>query len=273
MDKVYIAVIAYSGLHPKTHHMLMNMQQACSQLNLTGHWANIHNDALISRSRSRVLSEFFDHTDDHVILMIDHDIEADPVELLALCNHAYHNDTILAAPYALRAPYLAWAGRTWQGKIPAVGIDAFQSVQFAGTGAMAIPRVACERIRDHCLRHDDHTISLTLCNDSHRRAEEGCPTFLDWFRPVCAKVSENRVEYLSEDWAFCWRAHSANVEVGIWHLPKIKHWGDYAYTLPDHESVNEATRKSGQDQGPGQASGGQEANDQGAKTVQAPKDA
>jgi len=231
LPSVSIAWVAYKGVHEQNALTIPDLRHLLRSRAHNSKLDCIYNDALICRSRSRILSQFLSDPQD-VCLMVDHDIQAaDPADLLALCDHAVSQQAILGVPFALRGTPINWAGRLPDSSVPQIGQDQFIDATYVGT-LMAVPKPALKRVLGHCLDSRDHLLRITRCNESRQRIAMGGPHHLyDFCRPSPIAHPDGSVEYLSEEWAFQERARAAGVPIRAWLKPRILHHGNHPFSL------------------------------------------
>jgi hypothetical protein len=240
---IQVALISYKGVHEQTLLMYMGLVEAFLRRG-GGNIVPIWNDALICRSRSRVVSGLLpdligagDQRGGDVMVFLDHDVEVSPEDVLKLGEMAVEQDAIIGIPYALRDPLRRrWAGRIEGGKMPCVGQDVVIDAHLIPT-LMAVPARALRQIWGACSISRDPALKVTRCKDN---AVPGWTHFVDFFRPMPVQSPEGDWEYLSEEWAFCHRARAAGVPVRLWLKPTVRHHGSYPYTMPEVPPATEA---------------------------------
>ncbi|KKL79464.1 hypothetical protein LCGC14_2014550, partial [marine sediment metagenome] len=211
-----LALFAYANVLPDTVDCLLR------DLRL---WPNVvyyrcSNDALISRSRSRVASDFLQSdramTGD-VLLMVDHDMKWDDGDLVYLAEKTLETRGIVAGIYSKREFGGGTAVRfSAHGKYTA-GEDVLAPAQFVSTGFIGIHRDVLEKMAE--------TMPKTIGN------------FWPFFLPMVAGRGDDEEshEYLSEDWAFCARAQELGMPIHAALKPHLVHVGEWAYRLVDSQ--------------------------------------
>lgn len=163
-----------------------------------------HGDGLISRARSIVTTRWWAETADDVMLMIDDDVVFEPESAKHLVELCRNGHDIVCAAYPVRdGGHLAIRGL---GGGLVFGPDQQPvEIRYAATGFVAIHR----RVLDALIP------SMPWCHANQPWAFK--PLFLPLVLEDHEFVGHN---YLSEDWAFCERAHQAGFK--IWLDPTIK---------------------------------------------------
>lgn len=233
---IRVALISYKGVHEQTLLMYMGLVEKFLERG-GGNVVPIWNDALICRSRSRVVSGLLPdligsgaQRGGDVMVFLDHDIEVPAADVLRLGEMAVEQNAVVGIPYALRDPYRRrWAGRIEGGKMPCVGQDVVIDAHLIPT-LMAVPARALREIWNHCSTSPNPALKVTRCKDN---AVAGWTHFIDFFRPMPVPLPDGDAEYLSEEWAFCHRARAAGVPVRLWLKPVVKHYGSFPFTMPE----------------------------------------
>jgi hypothetical protein len=214
-QKAVIAVCAWRQVEVATATCLHKADEA--GYNVHYHW----NDALISRARSTVASNFLREWSQYDLLVfIDTDIVFDLDTLEKVCDLALEKQAVAVSPYAVRKgkhPWLAFRQlddgtpiKVGRGTNPV-------PIKYGATGFMAIPRSILEKMAD----------TLPYCND---QTSGGLYPF---FLPMTQEQPQGYIEYLSEDWAFCQRVQDCGMEVWLRSDTSVGHMGVYEFTLAD----------------------------------------
>lgn len=178
-------------------------------------------DALIERSRSISATYFLRNTDADVHLSIDSDITDFTIEdTMQMCEQAMTHD-IVGAIYVTRS-----VDRTF----PTSHTNDEEEVQMAfdptpvearwvATGFLATHRRVFEKLAE----------TLPLCHE-----EDDDRAFYPFYLPFVHE-RENGLGpiLLSEDWAFCERAHEAGFKSYINPAIRLGHRGTYVYRVED----------------------------------------
>ena len=231
-----IVLFAYGGVAPETVDSLM-AEFASIPPDVQVNFTRVSNDALISRSRSTVLSRFLAAGRD-VCFMVDHDLSWRPGDLVATCLKAHELGALVAGLYSKRAFGQGVSSASQHLDNFVVGADEVREAVYLAAGFLAIPRRAVLRIVNE-LGHDKADPDMRV-----RQALWGAQNepMYDFFRPVTVKsrIAEG-YEYLSEDWAWSERAIVAGVPRFIYALPHLTHHGVFGFTVADGVRVKETT--------------------------------
>lgn len=244
--KIYIAMFSYGGVHPCTARALRQEVLLLTAKKVQFEDHDVYDDALISRSRSRAMSDFL-RTDTDVMFSIDHDIEWSPGELLATADMAHLKKSIVGGMYSMRGRHQGCAGRLKAEKVTIhIGRDVLHEAEFVPGGFTAIPRVVVEEVLkageipaqalsaegvpgSYAADFADAGAAIVECLDYI--------AFYDFFRcaTVPSELIPGKMEYLSEDFAFCWRARQANPgrKQYLWSKPDLVHHGAYGFRMAE----------------------------------------
>lgn len=192
-----VLLCAYRGVSIQTMKPLLTL--AGSGWRIQPKWG----DALISRIRSKIVTEWWARTADDVFLMLDDDIVFKPADADRIVAQARETRSIVCAAYPVRdGTYLAV--RTGDGTEPAIGPGLpLKEIEYGSTGFMAVHRSVIDKL----------VPTLLLCHESEPWA------FRPFFMPMLVPMGDVTA-YLSEDWAFCERARQVGCE--IWLDPTIE---------------------------------------------------
>ena len=226
---IELALFTYGGIHPQTFDAVMDEIVFAHANKHALSYSRISEDALISRSRSRVASRFLrNNPKDAVLFMLDHDIAFSPGGVVETCRKAASTHGIVGGMYSCRTfgkghtSRLAKAQDSWT-----EGADELLPAEYIGGGFMAIPWKVLDKIVA--------AKRVKLCTMG------GSEVFYDFFRPITVPTEPPYVqptdawahEYLSEDWAFCRRATAAEAPLHVYAKPVLRHYGDHGYTVAD----------------------------------------
>lgn len=183
--------------------------------------SNAVGDSLIDRARCREASDFLNKTDADVMLMVDDDIQFDPMDAVKLCKEANERKGIVAATCVVKREEGPWVATKPLDGCPPIIFAADSEpveVQWAGAGMIAFHR--------NVLTDMIHQLKLPMLHPTDLRFYPFFQTMI-WDHPNGDKL------FLSEDWAFCERARLCGYK--IWLDPSIRttHWGVYGYTPDD----------------------------------------
>ncbi len=252
---IFICLFTYGGIEAKTMQCIQDELEKIQQtVGAKAVLFNVHGDALISRSRSKALSVFLESKHD-VCFMVDHDIEWVPGALLQTAVRAAARQCLVGGLYPCRGIGRGLATRMKSNMTKfKTGDDLLLDAEYLATGFIAIPRVVAEEVLKYGLAVDPRgeaeanvtgeAYERALSSQLHHCLYNDGTAFFDFFRPICVKRTVQAVsarldlppyEYLSEDWAFCYRARAANANRPIyaWTAPWLVHHGSYGYTLFD----------------------------------------
>lgn len=243
--KLYLAPFSYGGMHPCTVESLIAEVRLLDQKKVPITLKQVHDDALISRSRSRAMTEFL-KSDCDVMFMVDHDIEWNAGDLLATADMAHLKKSIVGGMYSMRGKNQGCAGRLKGEKVTVhIGKDQLHEAEFVPGGFTAIPRVVVEEVlkagleATELMRHSDVTSTgdgVGVAAQAVTECLDYVP-FYDFFRcvTVASEMIPGKMEYLSEDWAFGARARWANPQRKqyLWSEPVLTHHGAYGYAMAE----------------------------------------
>lgn len=173
-------------------------------------------DALISRVRSRAVSQWFLTTDEDVFLMIDDDIAFKREDAAKVVDLARKTRGIACGAYSVRDGGHLACRTLVPGERIRFGDDAEpMEIRWAATGFMAAHRDVIEAIAQ----------TMPLCQNN------GGMDFWPLFLPSVITGEDGVSIYLSEDYAFCQRAKDLGFKV--WMDPSIGliHYGQTGYTV------------------------------------------
>lgn len=243
--KPVIAVFSYGGIEGPTLDSYVNEVLFAQSHKIPLMQTRVHGDALISRSRSKALSGFLNlpPADANVFFMLDHDLEWSEGDILATCAKAHEKQAIVGGIYSCRGFAMGHSGRFMkEGVRYKPGVDELHEAEYIGGGFVAIPRLVAEEVLKMGLdaaRVEDYPEARTRTLDTalHECIYTDKASFMDFFRPITIPGTLNpkdtRHEYLSEDWAFNWRARQANPSRPqyLWAKPVLRHWGSHGYMM------------------------------------------
>lgn len=180
-------------------------------------------DALVSRLRSMIASEFIDMGRDDVLVMIDHDTVWSDGDVERIARQAHACDGIVGGMVPKRgkgqgiASFPVAEVELQQGKSELV------EATFVGSAFCAYSAKAMRHIVDH--------YKLPPCV-GFGGINSFYPLFLPM--PIESKARPGYCEYLSEDYALCVRAQLAGVPVYLDQKPVLKHMdGNHAWTVAE----------------------------------------
>lgn len=164
-------------------------------------------DALISRSRSQIVSTWHTQTADDVFLMVDDDIVFSPDDAERVVNLARTRRSIACAAYPV-ADGSSTACRPLNGMLTFGPDEEPVEIEYASTGFLACHRDVIDALAPTLeLTHPDQEWAFR-------------PYFMPFVAPMRAASGEMVPAYLSEDWAFVLRARQAGFK--IWLEPTVR---------------------------------------------------
>lgn len=233
---IFLATPAYGGqASVQFFKALLDLQPACEargvglKIEMTG------GDALITRARSRMATQFLEDTDHTHLMFVDSDIGFRPEQVFRLLDadrdlvggvyplKKVNWDRVRPAAQAgikdLQAASLGYVVRFLASETQTVELDedGFGPVEAVGTGFMLIRRRVLERIRD---AHPE--LRCTLGDDS--RTARQATLFFD------TMIDPDTREHLSEDYAFCRRWRDLGGAVFADFRSRLSHIGHAVYT-------------------------------------------
>ena len=176
-------------------------------------------DAAIDRHRSKRASEFLATMSD-VLVMIDEDIHWSPGDVARLAAHAFKARGIVGGLVSKRAFGKGLGGRPPEGYRWELGKDELHALpehSYVGGAFTAIHRDVIAAVAE----------GMPAVFDGDR------PRWHPVFLPMVVEHPDHGLEYLSEDWAFCYRARRAGFPVYAATGPWLTHIGTHGYTLHD----------------------------------------
>lgn len=239
--KIHLCLFSYGGADAGTLDALMAELRLAEQKKVKTDYHRIHDDALISRSRSKAMSDFL-RGDAEVFFMLDHDIQWEPGMVVSTCDRAKEKKAIVGGMYAMRGKHAGCAGRLKGERVRIVpGKDEFHEAEYVPGGFTAIPRAVVEETLRAChaageMGHLDDSSESHAMRVRECLYNDGSP-FYDFFRPITVPSSfaSGKHEYLSEDWSFVWRARRASPErrMWLWSQPILAHWGRHPFLMTE----------------------------------------
>jgi hypothetical protein len=250
--KIALAWFTYGGIEKENADAVVVEMQLAQKRGVPLYFVHPHGDALISRSRSKLMSVVLEKTDSDVLFMLDHDITCRPGDILDTCKAALDKQAMVSGFVSLRASGVGFAGRPKAGPegmppVLDIGSDTFIEAEYLGAGFLAIPRTVIEKTlnaakdlappwgaletRDLAAFERHAAMKVTEC------IYLDGSSFHDFFRPVVvpSELRPGKFEYLSEDWAFSWRVRAAlpDSRQWLWTKPILGHIGKHVYTMAD----------------------------------------
>jgi hypothetical protein len=188
-------------------------------------------DALISRSRSAVVSQWHAETVDDVFLMLDDDIDFKAADADRLVELAREKRGIACAAYPVGDGGHV-AVRPFQGQTLCFGPTSEPvEIEYGATGFLACHRDVIDALKP----------TLPLCHP------EQFWGFRPYFLPMVADMDIgnglNVPAYLSEDWSFCLRARRAGFSVWLDPAITLNHLKNVEVNVKNMEAIHAAIQR------------------------------
>jgi hypothetical protein len=244
--RLFIGIPVYREPHPK-HKESMDalLNSGC----VTIKYASIVGDSLVDRARATLLAEYLKEKpgDWDYYIQFDDDISFDWQEIVRML---LKGRDVISGPYTYRKDVAAGETPTAVLRpIPTAQHDEqfCLEVEYAGTGCLAISDRA---LRLLCLANSD--LAYWTNPDTFK---DGQVKTYAVFQPIAVPqpswgLDENRMikkEYLSEDYAFCYRLRQMGYKIYSDLTVHLTHWkGDKGYTLSTQETDDGKLQGSGQ---------------------------
>lgn len=222
---LHITAYAYGDLKSSVLHSWIDLSSHLSTSKRPASLRTIREDALISRSRCRA-TQFFLLDDKDVWLQLDHDIQFDTKDLLAIANLSHLHQAAVCIPYSCRSLPPRPAHRPKPDAQPLEDNPSLTPITFFASGAVAIPKPALQQALQ-ILEQDvtPHPYRIEWCQD------EMVGKFPTLWMPFVAETAKGK-EYLSEDYA-------ASARLALMDVPQLaytpdtplQHWGDFNFKL------------------------------------------
>lgn len=175
-------------------------------------------DALIHRSRSRVLTEFFEQTDAEVLFWIDADVKFSPGSVVRIIESARKTRGIVGGVVPKKFFGQGIAHRTLYNAPFTVPSDNLAEAVFVGSAFTAMHRDVPEKLAK----------TLPLATAGSYQYWPFCQPLL-----IDCEAYPGLKEDLSEDWALCYRWRAIGGKCWVDALPVCEHKGSHMYTLVD----------------------------------------
>lgn len=186
-------------------------------------------DALISRSRSRIVSSWYRHTDEDVFLMIDDDVVFKPTDAEKVVELARQTRSVVCAAYPVKdGGHLAC--RRQPGQEIAFGPKAEPvEIIYPATGFMAVHRDVIKAMVE--AQEADGSHRFPLCDAL------GLSPMWAFFQPFVMAHDDGSFEYLSEDYAFGEQARRLGFKVWLDPSVILMHLGMHPYHVHEMKGV------------------------------------
>lgn len=187
-------------------------------------------DALISRSRSRAATWFYEKTDDDLLMFIDDDVKISPFDATQLMNEAYQlNLPIVGAAYVTKSKEKpGFAIRPLENMEMMFGREGkIYEVRSVSTGCMVIRREVLKEF---------------IAKGIAPKCSHGETYYYPFFQHE-KMIINGAWEDVSEDWYFCEKAKKLGFKVYCDTTVKTSHIGAYEYTWDDVVEVRNGSRQ------------------------------
>ena len=259
-----IVLFSYGEARAQTLDAMLEELEYARERKIKVNYHRVHDDALISRSRSKALSDFLSGWDGktkkfrpesergEVTVQVDHDVEWTPGEIVDLATRALEKQACVGGFYSTRAKGLGIAGRLKDERVQLfIGEDKFFEAEYLPGGFTAFPRVVAQEVLDFgkvmARLLDEPGVEIgRLVPGYERRIIDGALhecIYWDWtkFYPffsciqIPSAMQPGSWEALSEDWSFSHRARLANPDRKQWlrAKPVLAHWGSHPFLVAD----------------------------------------
>ena len=146
------------------------------------------------------------------MLMVDHDISWEKGDLEYIAGKCAQTKGVVSGVYPKRQFNQGMTFRVKDDEQFLIGEDRLIPAEYVSTGFIAIHREAIDKV------------IATM-----KPVIQG---FYPIFHPVIVETDKG-LEHLSEDWAFCHRAHDLGIPVHLAAKPTLRHEGFYKYRAID----------------------------------------
>lgn len=220
----YFVMYTYGNVYPQTVDCLI--KETCIQTikmfrepGYKFYAKTMWGDADLGRARARATASFL-ATDANVLIQFDRDLiwPADKDVFCDLANYAYENNCITG----LAVTHKSFSGATCCKFLEPFDVfdeanyDRFIECDFVGGSCLVIPRKIIEEVNAKC--------------------PQGLLPFTPAYAPF---VREADGLYLTDDWAFCERAHQLGYKCYAKLIHGISHTGDFNYSFDNRFEFRE----------------------------------
>jgi hypothetical protein len=210
---IYFALPMYGGMCSESTFMgLMRFAIIATKLKLNFMIDVIYNESLVTRARNNLVAKFLNVPEATHLMFIDVDLGFDPESIIQLlCD----NQDIIGGLYPKKSLPISYVVNT----VPTPKTDGANIVEVStlGTGFMLIKRHVIEKMIAH---HPELKIK-----DNIGYAPE-CEKYM--FALFDTLIDDNQ-NYLSEDWAFCYRWRKMGGSIFANTSIKLDHSGFYKF--------------------------------------------
>lgn len=239
---IYLAMPVWRYLDVRVSHAITAVM---SEPRERVYWETFDGDALVSRTRSQLATKFVDQEqlqDCDVMVIIDDDVQFTPDDLWKIVDGARERQALYGGVYVTRSrePHTAALGFPNQTMQFGPGQPALP-IRYLATGFLAVPRKALTDMIAHPGFETVHGKEpIVYC-------EQGVGSFpmYDFFRCFEIREDDDRIHYLSEDWAFCERARQCGYEVYADQSIILQHRAVVSITVADIGGTGHALSADG----------------------------
>ena len=223
--KIFWTPLGYRGFTRQATECIVRDLLPMAQTAYVG-YRQYGEDALVSRSRSMILTDFL-NSDKDILIWHDADISWAPGNLMRIACSAEQTKGIVGGVVSKRGFGRGIAcriNRMEGGGFP-TGVDKLWPATHVGAAFQAIHRQALERILEHYNRPETpEQMRLPMCVGG----------MIPFCIPFLHKHPERpQYDFLSEDWALCVRGIAAGVPIHVDAMPVLKHRGEHDFTVND----------------------------------------
>ena len=238
---VYVAPSVWRSLNVRT---ALSMQRALASLppGETLEWEPLWGDALITRSRSALMTKFLiDKTQHDVFVTIDDDIVFSPADLFKIIEGARRTRGIYGGTYLTHGvtPHLTCRPliRSPELMFKAAYEPDPVEVEYISTGFVAIHRDVVEAVAAGEYEDADGKHRLHAC----QRGGNDDGVIIPFFSDMTIEEAPGVFHYLSEDWAFVERARQLGTKVYVDQSIILQHMGEHAASVENWQGPGTGT--------------------------------
>ena len=218
--KAGVGICTHRELRMKAH---IGLRQLVKCTNPEISEINVDQDALISRSRSRVATHFLERTDYDILLFLDDDIVISTLDATKLMWMCYKQYPIIGGIYVTKSqdnPGLAARPIQKNGEMVFGKNGGVYDMEYLSTGCLAVRREVIESMKNQSELIDIH------------HCVHGDYKYWSFFQQ--RDVIINGIpEDTSEDWFFCNNASKLGYKIYADTTVMLGHIGNYEFTVQD----------------------------------------
>ena len=251
---IKVCAFTYGDLVPATHETLLRECMYAISKNVTIKYDGRAGGALIDKARSAAMFKWWQHGEEDIMCMVDHDMDFKAGDLIETARLAYEHQVPVGGMYSKKSFGLGFAccdGEIDKDLTIGIGDHRVEKMTRLGGGFMCIPRnvpnilwqklnIESEpwkkRMRramergsiNQCIRLTNLAIRLIQPGNKEQPGEN-----VDFFRQFVGQNSKGIWNWFGEDFSFCERC----VDCGI--IPQIntaigpRHWGPWPFSIHD----------------------------------------